>query len=489
MNILKNFTIRRVVLWILITAVIVIALAGAYGSVILKDISREATRSNSLTEQLIFLNRASLQMQESNTTNRAALAAQVPAGDEWQRYRTALTSAPQDYPAAAQERLSSLEQSLSVNSAPLSAQHKRLVALFLSTLAVVIGLLLFCDRYLVVHLVRPVAKLREHFRIIADGDLTQEPEDFGRNCVGQMVPLLKEMQQSLLKTVLAIRDNASVLRNEAGDIAKGNADLSDRTATQAAALEETAASMEQLTATVKHNAENSREARALSGITAQTTQQGEQLVKKVVGAMEGLAVGAEKIRQFTATINGIAFQTNILALNAAVEAARAGEQGRGFAVVASEVRSLAQRSAEAAKEIEGLIADTVAGISEGRDAANTAGSTMEEVLRNVGSVNDLIGQIALASEEQSKGISQVTLAVTEIDRVTQQNSSLVQTISTSAESMSSRTETLTSVITRFTLPVTASSVVRSASHKATQPLRPSVAVATKDDAAWIAFGK
>ncbi|MGP2532521.1 methyl-accepting chemotaxis protein [Pantoea stewartii subsp. indologenes] len=247
--------------------------------------------------------------------------------------------------------------------------------------------------------------------------------------------------------------------------------------------------MEQLTATVRYNAENSREARALSGITAQTTQQGEQLVKTVVGAMEGLSVGAEKIRQFTATINGIAFQTNILALNAAVEAARAGEQGRGFAVVASEVRSLAQRSAEAAKEIEGLIADTVAGISQGRDAANTAGSTMEEVLRNVGSVNDLIGQIALASEEQSKGISQVTLAVAEIDRVTQQNSSLVQTISASAESMSSQTETLTSVITRFTLPVTTSSVVRSASQKAMQPLRPSVSVATKDDAAWIAFGK
>lgn len=168
--------------------------------------------------------------------------------------------------------------------------------------------------------------------------------------------------------------------------------------------------------------------------------------------MNGIAEGSEKIRQFTATINGIAFQTNILALNAAVEAARAGDQGRGFAVVASEVRSLAQRSAAAAKEIEQLIADTVSRVDHGRSAADSAGAIMDEVLRGVGGVNELIGQIALASEEQSKGISMITLAVAELDRVTQQNASLVQEVSASAGSLSGQTEALGSVIRRFTLP-------------------------------------
>ena len=226
MNILKNFTIRRVVLWILIAAVMIIALAGAYGSFIINEIDHQASRSNSLTQQLVFLNRASLQVQANATATHADIAAQAPAEADWQRYRTALTSAPQDYPAATQERLTALEQQLSADQAPLRNEHQKLVDLFLVTLAAVTALLLFCDRYLVVHLVRPVAKLRAHFRVIAEGDLTREPEDLGRNCVGQMVPLLKEMQQSLLNTVLAIRDNASVLNFEAGDIAKGNADLS-----------------------------------------------------------------------------------------------------------------------------------------------------------------------------------------------------------------------------------------------------------------------
>ena len=174
--------------------------------------------------------------------------------------------------------------------------------------------------------------------------------------------------------------------------------------------------------------------------------------------MSGIAEGSEKIRQFTETIKGIAFQTNILALNAAVEAARAGEQGRGFAVVAAEVRSLAQLSATASKEIEGLIAETVARVSDGRRAADSAGATMEEVLLGVGGVNELIGQITQASEEQSKGIAQVTLAVTELDRVTQQNATLVLQVSATAGSLSGQTASLGSIIRRFTLPEAAPAV-------------------------------
>jgi len=452
MQFLKNFTIRRVVLWILIAVLSLMALATGYGTLVMREINRHADQTNLLAQQLVFLNQAGAVMQQGTLTERAALLPAVPPDAAWDTYRSVLSTGAPGYAAAAQERLSALQQELIIDHAALRAESTQLDQIFLTALFIAAALLIFCDRYLVVHLVRPVAKIRAHFRVIADGDLTQEVEDSGRNCVGQLVPLVREMQRSLLDTVTALRDNAVLLHHEAGEIAGGNSDLSGRTATQAAAVEQTAASMEEITATVKHSAENARQASELAGVTTRTTQKGEQLVKTVVSAMGGIEQGSEKIRQFTATINGIAFQTNILALNAAVEAARAGEQGRGFAVVASEVRTLAQRSATAAREIEGLIAETLACIGEGSRAAASAGHSMDEILRGVGSVNELIGQIAFAADEQSKGISQVTLAVAELDRVTQQNATLVQQVSASAGSLSGRTEALGSVISRFTLP-------------------------------------
>ncbi|WP_058974191.1 methyl-accepting chemotaxis protein [Type-D symbiont of Plautia stali] len=451
MQLLRHFTIRRVVLWMMILSLAVVALAGSYGALTLREMYRHADRADALTQQLTFLTRAGLVMQDGTAAEKADLLAAVPAEAAWDSYRAAL-SAPDRYPAAARERLGSLTQQLAADDAPVMAGRHRLEIILISALLAAAALLAFCDRYLLVHLVRPVAKIRAHLKTIAGGDLTREPEDLGRNCVGQLVPLVREMQHSLLDAVAAIRDNAAILHREAGEIAAGNADLSDRTATQAAALEQTAASMEEITATVAHNAENAREARELAERTAGTTQRGAEQVQTVVDAMGSIAEGSEKIRQFTATINGIAFQTNILALNAAVEAARAGEQGRGFAVVAAEVRSLAQRSAAASKEIEGLIADTVARVSDGRRAAGSAGTTMDEVLRGVGGVNALIGQIALASEEQSKGIAQVTLAVAELDRVTQQNATLVQEVTATAGNLSGQTTALGGAITRFTLP-------------------------------------
>jgi len=459
MNSLRHFTIRRVVLWIMIISLGVVALAGAFSSRTVRDIYRHTDHAAVLTQQLSFLTHSALVMQGGTAADKNALVALTPASADWDSFRAALTTTPSEYATVTRTRLDSVMQQLAQNQASLNADRRQLEHVLLAALLAAAALLLFCDRYLVVHLVRPIGKIRGHLKIIAGGDLTREPEDLGRNCVGQLVPLVKEMQHSLLLTVSAIRDNAAILHREAGDIAAGNADLSDRTSTQAAALEETAASMEEITVTVRHNAQNAREARELAASTTDTTHQGVALVQTVAAAITSIAQGSEKIRQFTATINGIAFQTNILALNAAVEAARAGEQGRGFAVVASEVRSLAQRSAAASKEIEELIAETVSRVEDGRRAAESAGTTMAAVLHGVDGVNELIGQIALASDEQSKGIAQVTVAVAELDRVTQQNATLVQHVSATAGSLSGQTETLGSVITRFTLPHQAGAVL------------------------------
>jgi methyl-accepting chemotaxis protein len=455
MHFLRNFTIRRVVQAILLAALLVVALAGAYGSVVMRDLHQRAEARDAVSAQLVYLTRAGNAMASGSAEEKAALQAEAPASTDWARLSVALNDTPARFSAAANERLSFLQRQVASDEAATARDRQRLEMAFLVAALMTLGLLAFCDRFLVTHLVKPLGVMREHFRSMAAGDLSREPQDFGRNCVGQLVPLVRLMQQSLLTTVQAVRDNSGVLRREAADIAAGNTDLSDRTTRQAAALEQTAASMEELTATVKNNALSAREARELAGATAQTTRQGEALVHSVSTLMRDIAEEAEKIRQFTATVNSIAFQTNILALNAAVEAARAGEQGRGFAVVASEVRTLAQRSAAAAKEIEDLIGGAVTRVQEGAAAAGRAGETMGSVTQRVSAVNDLIGQIALASEEQSKGISQVTLAIADLDRVTQQNASLVQQVTASAGSLNGRTETLAAVISHFKTPVDA----------------------------------
>jgi methyl-accepting chemotaxis protein len=449
MYFLRNFTIRRVVQVILLAALLVVALAGTYGSAVLHDMHQRDGGRDALTAQLLFLTHAGNVMASGSPAEKAALQADLPQEAAWAPVRRALSETPALFSAASNERLVWLQHQLASDEAAMTRDRHRLEAAFIIAALVTLGLLAFCDRFLVTHLVKPLGVMREYFKRIAAGDLSREPQEFGRNCVGQLVPLVRLMQQSLLTTVLSVRDNTVVLRQEAADIAAGNTDLSDRTTRQAAALEQTAASMEELTATVKNNALSAREARELAGATTHTTQQGETLVTSVSTLMSDIAEEAEKIRQFTATINSIAFQTNILALNAAVEAARAGEQGRGSAAVASEVRTLAQRSAAAAKEIEGLISGAVTRVQEGAVVAARAGDTMGSVTKSVAAVNDLIGQIALASDEQSKGISQVTLAIADLDRVTQQNASLVQQVTASAGSLSGRTETLASAISHF----------------------------------------
>jgi len=313
--------------------------------------------------------------------------------------------------------------------------------------ATIVGLLilLFTDRYLVALLVKPLERIRQQFRQIAQGDLSQ------RNCVGQLVPLLSAMQDSLREAVSTIRSGSENIWRGATEISSGNNDLSSRTEEQAAALEETAASMEQLTATVKLNAESARQASQLADIASGTASRGGSLVDEVVTTMSGISASSKKIAEITSVINSIAFQTNILALNAAVEAARAGEQGRGFAVVAGEVRNLASRSANAAKEIEGLIADSVSRVAQGAQLVNDTGTTMEAILRDVTEVTVIMKQIATASEEQSKGISQVGVAITQMDGVTQQNASLVEQVSAAAAALERQTEELQRSVQKFRL--------------------------------------
>ncbi|AIP96623.1 methyl-accepting chemotaxis citrate transducer [Salmonella enterica] len=298
-------------------------------------------------------------------------------------------------------------------------------------------------------LLRPLQRIMAHIQTIADGDLTHEIEAEGRSEMGQLAAGLKTMQQSLIRTVSAVRDNADSIYTGAGEISAGSSDLSSRTEQQASALEETAASMEQLTATVRQNTDNARQATGLAKTASETARKGGRVVDNVVNTMTDIAESSEKIVDITSVIDGIAFQTNILALNAAVEAARAGEQGRGFAVVAGEVRTLASRSAQAAKEIKVLIENSVSRIDTGSTQAREAGETMKEIVTAVTRVTDIMGEIASASDEQSKGIEQVAQAISEMDSVTQQNASLVEESAAAAAALEDQANELRQAVAAF----------------------------------------
>ncbi|QMD05141.1 Tar ligand binding domain-containing protein [Citrobacter sp. RHB36-C18] len=352
--------------------------------------------------------------------------------------------------------------------------------------AVILGiaLLFFTDRYLVAMMVKPLGRIRQQFQQIAQGDLSHPIEDFGRNCVGQLVPLLCAMQDSLREAVSTIRSGSDNIWRGATEISTGNNDLSSRTEEQAAALEETAASMEQLTATVKLNAENAREASQLADTATETAGKGSSLVSEVVETMDGIAASSKQIAEITSVINSIAFQTNILALNAAVEAARAGEQGRGFAVVAGEVRNLASRSAGAAKEIETLIGESSRRVDQGARLVKETGLTMEAILRGATEVTVIMKQIASASEEQNKGISQVSVAITQMDSVTQQNAALVEQVSAAAVALERQTEELQRSVQQFRL---SANDVQYAAASTVSPSADSKTSATAKKDEWVSF--
>ncbi|ELD2859334.1 methyl-accepting chemotaxis protein [Salmonella enterica] len=298
-------------------------------------------------------------------------------------------------------------------------------------------------------LIAPMNRLIESIRHIASGDLVKRIDVEGSNEMGQLAENLRHMQSELMRTVGDVRNGANAIYSGASEIAMGNNDLSSRTEQQAASLEETAASMEQLTATVKQNAENARQASHLALSASETAQKGGKVVDNVVQTMRDIASSSQKIADIISVIDGIAFQTNILALNAAVEAARAGEQGRGFAVVAGEVRNLAQRSAQAAREIKSLIEVSVSRVDVGSTLVESAGETMDEIVNAVTRVTDIMGEIASASDEQSRGIDQVGLAVAEMDRVTQQNASLVEESAAAAAALEEQASRLTQAVAVF----------------------------------------
>ena len=282
---------------------------------------------------------------------------------------------------------------------------------------------------------QPLVRLLAHFRRLSDGDLTTELHWTSKDEMAELVRGVTGMQRNLSQTVRHVTQGSEAIVTATHQIAAGNTDLSQRTEEQAAALEQTAASMEELTSTVKQNADHAREAQACADSASDIATRGATVVGEVIGTMNEIDQSSQKVADIIGTIEGIAFQTNILALNAAVEAARAGEQGRGFAVVAGEVRNLAQRSAEAAREIKALITESVQRVDAGAKLAGGAGSTMEEIVASVTRVSQLINQIATATTEQSAGIAQANAAVSQLDKVTQQNAALVEESTAASESL------------------------------------------------------
>jgi methyl-accepting chemotaxis protein len=306
---------------------------------------------------------------------------------------------------------------------------------------------------------RPLREAASIARRVADGDLgahidtriDTRIDTASHDETGQMMDALRDMNGSLVQLVSRVRAGTETIANGSAQIAAGNRDLSARTETQAGTLEETASSMEQLTVAVRNNADNARQADALAAAASEVANAGGEVVSRVIDTMDSIDASARRVIDIIAVIDGIAFQTNILALNAAVEAARAGEQGRGFAVVAAEVRTLAQRSAAAAKEIKMLIGDSVEQIEAGTRLVDEAGSTMREVAASIRRVTECMSEITVASHEQTAGIEQINLAIGHMDQATQQNAALVQETAEAAQSLQEQADELVQLVNVFRL--------------------------------------
>jgi methyl-accepting chemotaxis protein len=353
--------------------------------------------------------------------------------------------------------------------ASYSSTRTIIIALGLVALALGVGFALWITR----SITGPINRALEVAETVSAGDLTSVITVDSRDETGRLMQALKNMNDNLVKIVAQVRSGTDTMATASAEIAAGNQDLSSRTEQQASSLEETASSMEELTATVRQNADNAREANRLAQDAAGVANRGGAVVADVVSTMGSINDSSRKIVDIISVIDGIAFQTNILALNAAVEAARAGEQGRGFAVVATEVRNLAQRSAAAAKEIKGLIDDSVQKVEAGSALVDQAGHTMTEIVQGISQVTSIMGEITSASVEQSAGIEQVNQAITEMDQVTQQNAALVEEASAAAEAMQEQAAGLSEVVSVFKLDglTQANAPRRAAKPAASAPLR------------------
>ncbi len=331
-------------------------------------------------------------------------------------------------------------------------QENRAGAVWLAALGSTALLLGFVAAWMISRsITRPLQQAVAVAESIAKSDLTQPTQTHRKDELGDLLNALDAMKNSLLGTVTQIRSATDSINTASSEIASGNQDLSARTEQAASNLEETAASMEELTSTVSQSADAARQANQLAESASEVALRGGQVVGQVVTTMEEINHSSKKINDIIGVIDGIAFQTNILALNAAVEAARAGEQGRGFAVVAAEVRNLAQRSAEAAKEIKGLIGTSVDKVDVGSRPVAEAGQTMNEIVGSVQRVTDIIGEITAASSEQNNGIAQVNTAVNQLDQMTQQNAALVEQSAAAAESLRDQAVKLSQVVQVFRL--------------------------------------
>jgi methyl-accepting chemotaxis protein len=335
--------------------------------------------------------------------------------------------------------------------AAMAATTARVSWVFGAAVVLAIGLVVPLTLLNMVSICRPIDAARRMAETVASGDLTATPDAQGADEPAAMLRALTSMQEALRSLIGQVRSTTDGVHTAAAEIARGNADLSSRTEQTASNLQQTASSMEQLTGTVRQTADSARTATELASSAASVAERGGTVVSQVVSTMDEINDSSRKIADIIGVIDGIAFQTNILALNAAVEAARAGEQGRGFAVVAGEVRSLAQRSAEAAKEIKGLIGTSVGKVEAGARLVADAGSTMNEIVASVQRVTDIIGRISAATGEQSEGIGQVNSAVNQLDQMTQQNAALVEQSAAAADSLGQQAAQLAQVVGTFRL--------------------------------------
>ncbi|MCC7598030.1 MCP four helix bundle domain-containing protein [Janthinobacterium sp. FW305-129] len=394
-------------------------------------------------------------------------------------YRDSFAPAATKYQNNVKALLSQQRQAIDATAHAIEAANGRSFTLLLTLCALVVALGSVCAWLITRSITQPLKAAVKVAETVANGDLRTHFGTPASDEIGDLMRALHGMNEALRKVVSEVQTGTNAIATASGEIAAGNQDLSARTEQQASSLEETASSMEELTSTVKQNADNARQANQMAVAASGVAERGGSIVSQVVDTMGAIDTASTKIVDIIGVIDGIAFQTNILALNAAVEAARAGEQGRGFAVVATEVRSLAQRSAAAAREIKTLIGDSVEQVNNGTRLVQQAGSTMGEVVDSVRRVTDIMAEITAASAEQSMGIDQVNQAIAQMDQVTQQNAALVEEAAAAAESMQDQAARLAQVAAGFQLEhMVAAPPVRAARPAAAQLAKPAARSAT-----------